>query len=77
MEFPGYYYSDSKFVPNEKEKNYIITLAHHIVPTAKNIRVQTTKIDRTWSDTPFQDLYPTKGKDMILKLMKPLDTGLF
>ena len=30
MDFPGYYYSDSKFVPNEEK--YIIVLAWHIIP---------------------------------------------
>ena len=36
MDFPGYYYYDSKFVPHEDKKNYIIVLAWHIVPTGKN-----------------------------------------
>jgi len=34
MDFPGYYYSDSKFVPNEDK--YIIVTAWHIIPPGKN-----------------------------------------
>ena len=34
MDFPGYYYSDSKFVPNEDK--YIIVTAWHIIPPGQN-----------------------------------------
>jgi hypothetical protein len=36
--------------------------------------------NKTFKTGPFEDLYKTKGKDMILKLMKPklpLKTGVF
>ena len=29
------------------------------------------------NNLPFEDLYQTKGKDIILKLMKPLKTRVF
>ena len=80
MNFPGYYYYDSKFVPLEGKTNYIIVLAWHIVPAGQSKRVQTTMFNKTFKTGPFEDLYKTKGKDMILKLMKPklpLKTGVF
>ena len=79
MDFPGYYYYNSRFVPHTHScsNKYIIVLAWHIVPTGKNKNVQTTKIDKTYNEVPFEDLYDNKGKDMILKLMKPLKTGVF
>ena len=77
MDFPGYYYYDSRFVPKEDKVKYIIVLAWHIVPQGRNKRVQTTRFDKTFKDDPFEDLYTTKGKDMILKLMRPLKTGVF
>ena len=77
MEFPGFYYYDAKFVPKANVHKYIIVLAWHIVPQGKNKKVQTTKINKTYKTDPFEDLYKTKGKDMILKLMRPLQTGVF
>ena len=75
MDFPGYYYYDSKFVPAHSD--YITVLAWHIVPQGKNKQVQTTLYNRTYKDDPFEDLYTTKGKDMILKLLNPLKTRVF
>ena len=75
LDFPGYYYSDSKFVPNNQD--YIVSLSWHIIPPGKNKQVQTTLVNKTYKDDPFEDLYTTKGKDMILKLIKPLKTRVF
>ena len=75
LDFPGYYYSDSKFVPNNPD--YIVSLSWHIIPPGKNKQVQTTLIDKTYKDDPFEDLFTTKGKDLILKLIKPLKTRVF
>ena len=75
LDFPGYYYCDSKFVPNNTD--YIVTLSWHIIPPGKNKQVQTTLVNKTYKDDPFEDLYKTKGKDMILKLIKPLKTRVF
>jgi hypothetical protein len=77
MDLPGYYYFNSKFVPREFKNQYIVVLAWHIVPTGKNKKVQTTRIDKTYNYVPFEDLYDMSGKDMILKLMKPLSSGVF
>ena len=33
--------------------------------------------NKTFKTGPFEDLYKIKGKDMILKLMRPLKTGVF
>ena len=55
----------------------MVVLGWHIVPVGKNKKVQTTKIDKTYKSTPFEDLFPMSGKDVILKLMKPLSSGVF
>jgi hypothetical protein len=42
IEFPAYYYFDSKFVPHEKD--LIVVLAYHIIPGEhKNHQVNTLK----------------------------------
>ena len=75
LDFPGLYYYDSKFVPNNTD--YIVTTSWHIVPPGKKKVVQTTLLNKTYKDDPFEDLFSTKGKDMIISLLKPLKTRVF
>lgn len=75
LDFPGYYYYDSKFVPSNTD--YVVSTSWHIIPPGKNKQVQTTLLNKTYQDDPFEDLYTTKGKDMILKLIKPLKSRVF
>ena len=43
-------------------------MAYHIIPNDKEFKVQTTKMDGTWSNGTFSDLYPyAKDKSLILK----------
>ena len=55
MSFPGYYYSDAKFVPNHNE--YIVCTSWHIVPDGRNLEVQTTNINKEYEYTNFDTLY--------------------
>lgn len=64
LDFGGFYYSDSKFVPNHEE--YIITACWHIVPNGESKIVQTTYNDNTFKEQKYEDLYTTRGSDIIL-----------
>ena len=77
MDFPGYYYFEARFVPREFKNQYCVVLAWHVVPTGKNKKVQTTKNDHSYNYIAFEDLYTLSGKDQILKLMRPMSSGVF
>ena len=75
MIFPAYYYSDAKFVPNNPE--YVLSSSWHIIPRMDNVTVQTTMINKEYKHDRFEDLWDTKGKNIILNLLKPLPTNTF
>jgi hypothetical protein len=75
LDFAGYYYHSSKFIPNQNE--LILTLCWHITPEGKNKVVQTTKYDRTFYEKPYESLYEETGKDIIMTIMRPLKTNVF
>jgi len=67
IEFPAYYYVDSKFVPHHD--NLILVMAYHIIPKEHDHTVQTTFIDGSVNTGTFDDLYAyAKDKSLILKL---------
>ena len=51
LDFAGFYYHSSKFIPNQND--LILTLCWHITPEGKNKVVQTTKYDRTFYEKPY------------------------
>lgn len=59
MDFPGYYYSDTKFVPHHE--SFIVGVSWHITPNSHNTDVQTTFYDKTFETTHFHDLYKFHG----------------
>ena len=75
LDFGGFYYSDSKFVPNHEK--YIITACWHIVPKGDSKIVQTTNYDKTVEHHKYEELYNTSQGDILLQLMKPLKNGKF
>ena len=75
MSFPAYYYADAKFVPNNS--NYILSTSWHIIPENADVQVQTTWINKTYESDKFQDLWDTKGKNIILNLLKPQKSNTF
>ena len=75
LDFAGFYYHSSKFIPSQKD--LILTLSWHIVPEGKNKVVQTTMYDRTYQEKPYESLYEETGKDIILSIMKPMKTAVF
>lgn len=77
LDFAGYYYHSSKFVPNHDD--LILTLSWHITPEGKNKRVQTTttQYERNYYEKPYESLYKETGKDIIMTIMRPLKTNVF
>ena len=75
MSFPAYYYSDAKFVPTNSD--YILSTSWHIIPENTNVQVQTTCINGKYECNKFQELWDTKGKNIILNLLKPLESNTF
>ena len=75
LDFAGFYYHCSKFVPNQGD--LVLTLCWHITPEGNNKVVQTTKYDRTFFEKPYESLYEEAGKDIIFVIMRPLKTKVF
>jgi|APSaa5957512535_1039671.scaffolds.fasta_scaffold91613_1 hypothetical protein len=75
LDFAGFYYHCSKFVPNQED--LVLTLCWHITPEGNNKVVQTTKYDRTFFEKPYESLYSSAGSDIIFVIMRPLKTKVF
>jgi hypothetical protein len=75
LDFAGFYYHSSKFIPNQNE--LILTLFWHITPEGKNKVVQTTMYDGSWNEAPYESIYENTGKDIIMTIMRPLKQNVF
>ena len=76
MDVPGYYFSDSKFVPNSTE-GFVVSLQWHIIPDGQNKVVQTTYLDNTYDEQTYSQINPNTGKEIIISLLKPYKSGVF
>ena len=66
MEFPGFYFNNAKFVPNQQ--NYILTLGWHVIPKSFNQQIQTTYIDGEIEEGTFEDIIDKTGRSIIVSL---------
>jgi hypothetical protein len=75
LDFAGFYYHSSKFIPNQND--LILNLCWHITPEGKNKVVQTTKYNRSVTEEQYDKVYEETGKDIIMRIMRPLKTNVF
>ena len=68
MEIPAYYYYDGKYVPTKKD--FVVTMAFHIIPNKKIDNVQTTFLDGRFEENNFDEICGQYGSNLILNLFK-------
>ena len=70
MEVPSFGYRDGKMVPGQED--YVVTTEFHILPKKQMYQnnVQTTKMDGSYEENSWDEIYPTAGDSIQLTLNK-------
>lgn len=69
MDLPAYYFDNAKLVPHQKD--FVVTLAYHIVPLDFTQTIQTTYLNgKVIESDSFAEIYDQTGQSIIIKLQE-------